>query len=213
MKRGLPILLISLGMTLALPQPAAAGVYEDILFAAQQSDTARAIDLLRRGMDVNTTDAQGSSLLLIAARENNLELAKFLLDNRANARLRNRYGDTALASAALAGHEAIVRLLLERQVDPNQEGWSALHYAAFENRGAVAALLLAAGAHPNARAPNGSTAVMLAAKRGHLETVRLLVGAGADLSVADADEGTALDMARRANHTQIVEFLLHAGAR
>lgn len=192
---------------------ASAGVYEDMLHAAEQGETQKVIDLLRRGMDVNTADAQGSTLLMIAARGNNLELARFLLDNRANPNHRNRYGDTALMLATLHGHEAIARLLIERKADPNTPGWTALHYAAFENRPQIAAQLIAAGAKVNAIAPNGSTALMLAAKRGHLEMVRLLVGAGAEINKTDHDEGTALDMARKANHTEVVEFLQRAGAR
>jgi hypothetical protein len=196
-----------------LASPVCAGVYEDILFAASQSDTTRVVDLLRRGMDVNTTDPQGNTLLMIAARERNLELVRFLLDNRANAHKRNRYGDSALMLAALQGHEDVVKLLLERKVEPNQPGWNALHYAAFENRTGIATLLLAAGANVNALAPNGSTALMLAAKRGHLETVRLLAGTKADLNQIDSVEGTALDMAIKAKHVEVADFLRRAGSK
>jgi len=198
---------------LAATPYAVAGVYDDILAAANQSDTTKVVDLLRRGMDVNTTDQQGNTLLMIAAREKNLELVRFLLDNRANALKRNRYGDSALMMASLQGHEELVRLLLERKVDPNQPGWNALHYAAFENRTKIATLLLAAGADVNALAPNGSTALMLAAKCGHLETVRLLVGAKAELNQIDSVEGTALDMASTAKHIEVADFLRRAGAR
>lgn len=211
MKKTLTCLVVA-GFVSASPL-AAAGVYEDILFAANQSDTAKVVDLLRRGMDVNTADQQGTTLLMIAARVNNRELLRFLLDNRANAQRKNRYGDTALMIATLQGHEEIVRLMLERKVDPNQTGWNALHYAAFENRAGIAALLLAAGTDINALAPNGSTALMLAAKRGHLETVRLLVGAQAELDHKDEEEGTALDMATRAKHGEVADFLRRAGAR
>lgn len=194
-------------------QTAGAGVYDDILHAAYEGETDKVVDLLRRGMDVNTTDPQGSTLLSIAARANNIELVRFLLDNRANPQRRNRYGDTALMVAALQGHTEIVRLMLEHKVDPNQPGWNALHYAAFENRADIAALLIAAGAQVNALAPNGQSALMLAAKRGHLETVRILVGAKADLDLADAEEGTALTMARKANQSEVAQFLERAGAK
>lgn len=211
MKTFLATLLAS--ALIATIPPATAGVYEDILAATNQGDTAKVTSLLRRGMDVNTTDQQGSTLLMIAVRERNTELIRFLLDSRANAYKRNRYGDSALTIAALQGQEDIVELLLERKIDPNQPGWNALHYAAFENRGRIAAMLLAAGADIDALAPNGSTALMLAAKRGHLDTVRLLVGAKADLSRSDSVEGTALDMAVKANHTEVAEFLRRAGTQ
>lgn len=193
--------------------PAIAGIYDDILRAANLNDTTTVVDLLRRGMDVNTADSQGNTLMMIAVREKNLELVRFLLENRANSQRRNRYGDTAMMVAALQGSEDIVRLMLEKKVNPNQTDWNALHYAAFENRDKVVALLLAGGADVNAPAPNGSTPLMLAAKRGHLETVRLLVGANADINHIDLDEGTALDMARKAGHHDIYDFLRNAGGR
>lgn len=205
-------LVLLAGALLQGIQPANAGAYEDILHAAHQDETNKVVDLLRRGMDVNTSDSQGTTLLMIAARGNNLELARFLIENRANAQRRNRYGDTALMLAALQGHTEMVRLMLERKLDPNLSGWNALHYAAFENRGEIATLLLAAGADIDARAPNGQTALMLAAKRGHLEVVRILTGAKADLTHEDPDEGSALDMAEKAGHTGVAQFLKHAGA-
>jgi ankyrin repeat protein len=212
MKTQLKVCILALSM-LAI-QPACAGVYDDILHAAQENETPKVIDLLRRGLDVNTTDPQGNSLLMIAARGNNLELARFLLDNRANAQRRNRYGDTALMIAALQGHTEFVRLLLERHVDPNPTpGWNALHYAAFENRVEILTLLLAAGIDIDALAPNGQTALMLAAKRGHLETVKILVANKAKLDIEDSDEGTALAMAKKTNQAEVAQFLVRAGAQ
>jgi len=192
-----------------------AGVYDEILQAAKQSETPKVIDLLRRGMDVNTADQDGNTLMMIAVRENNPDLVRFLLDNRANAQRRNSHGDTALMLAALLGHEDIAKLMLERKVDPNLPlpGWNPLHYAAFENRAKIVTLLLNAGADINALAPNGSTALMLAAKLGHLDAVRVLINRHAELNQIDRDEGTALDMAKKAGHVEIVNLLRRAGAR
>lgn len=198
-------------MAAALWAPQAhAGVYDEILAAANQEDTEKVIGLLRRGMDVNTSDPQGNTLLMIAARSNNMNLVKFLLDNRANPLKRNRYGDTAMMLAALPGYAEIVQLMLERKVSPNQAGWNSLHYAAFENRDRIIAMLVAGGADINARAPNGWTALMLAAQRGHVETVRVLVGSGADISVADPEKGTAAELAREARHVDLALFLEQA---
>lgn len=204
--------IASASLLLAVP-PANAGVYEDILFAAEQGQTDQVVDFLRRGMDVNTTDPQGSTLLMIATRTRNVELARFLLDNRANPLKRNRYGDTALMIAALQGYGEIVDMLLLRKVEPNHAGWTPMHYAAFNGHTQIIAKLLAAGGDANLRAPNGWTALMLAARNGNLEAVRILVGAGADLTVADPEVGTALEIARKGNHADIATFLEKAGAR
>ncbi len=200
-------------LIVATSHPAGAGVYDDILFAANQSNTTQVVDLLRRGMDINTTDPQGNTLLMIAVRENNFELAKFLLENRANPYKRNRYGDNALMIAALQGLDEIAKLMLERKVEVNQPGWNPLHYAAFENRSAIVKMLLSAGADVNALAPNRQTALMLAAKRGQLDSVRLLIDAKADLNMVDSVEGSALEMAIKANNSAVAELLRKSGAR
>jgi ankyrin repeat protein len=55
-------------------------------------------------------------------------------------------------------------------------------------------LLLAAGADPDAKTPDGDTALHLAAFDGKLEIVRALVEGGADMSVKDAAGKTALQV-------------------
>lgn len=207
------LIFLALGGALALPLSAHAGAYDDILQAANQSETDKVVDLLRRGMDVNTTDAQGSTLMMIAVRNKNPELVRFLLANRANAQRKNASGDTALMLAALQGSADIVQLMLEHHVNPNHGGWNPLHYAAYGGNDQIVAMLLAAKADINLKAPNGQSALMLACKLGHTAVVRVLVGAKANLAIKDPVEGSALDIARKAGHTDITEFLEKAGAQ
>ncbi len=63
-----------------------------------------------------------------------------------------RYGDTALMWAAVAGHVDVVRLLIEAGADVravDDEGVTALHLARANGHTEVAVALLAAGANPN----------------------------------------------------------------
>jgi uncharacterized protein len=73
--------------------------------------------------------------------------------NRADVNAREqRYGDTALMWAAVAGHIDVVRLLIEAGADVravDDEGVTALHLARANGHTEVAAALLAAGANPN----------------------------------------------------------------
>jgi ankyrin repeat protein len=57
------------------------------------------------------------------------------------------------------------------------------------------ALLLEAGANPNAKAPDGSTLLHQAARAGNLEMIRALAAAKADFTLANNDGLTALDVA------------------
>ena len=156
---------------------AKAGAYEDILIAANNDDTATVVNLVQRGMDVNTTDRTGTTLLMIAARSGNVPLLKSLLANRANVNRRNQHGDTALLLAALKPSLDAAKLLLDNGADPNPPGWAPLQYSMISGSKEIAALLIAKGANVDARAPNGQTALMLAVKQGKIELVQLLVEA------------------------------------
>ncbi|MBS0544829.1 MAG: ankyrin repeat domain-containing protein [Proteobacteria bacterium] len=155
--------------------PARAGSYEDALSSARLGDTSQLVGLLERGIDPDTVDAQGNTLLILAAREGQLPTVEALLKHRAAVGKRNLAGDSALMLAVLAGHDRVVDTLLKAGAPVNQDGWTPLHYAAFEGRLALVDKLLAAGADVNALAPNKSTPLMIAARNGHIEVVRRLL--------------------------------------
>lgn len=184
-----------------------AGVYDDILVAANDGRTEDVIGFLRRGLDVNTSAQDGSTLLLIAARSGNLPLADFLLANRASIAKPNRYGDTPVLLAAGQGHAQMVLRLIEAGADINAKGWTPLHYAVFSNHLDIVKLLLARGADLELRAPNGRTALMLATQTGNTDAVKLLLHAGANPGTLDYDGLTAEAIARQKQFTSIADLL------
>lgn len=187
--------------------PVRAGVYDDILVAANDGRTDDVIGLLRRGLDVNTTAPDGSSLLLIAARSGNLALADFLLANRANVAKPNRFGDTPLLLASSQGHLQMVTRLIDAGGNINAKGWTPLHYAVFSNQLDIAKLLLARGADLELRAPNGRTALMLAVQTGNTDAVKLLLHAGANPSAQDFDGLTAEAIARQKQFNSLADLV------
>jgi ankyrin repeat protein len=189
-----------------------AGAYDDILAAANSGDTVAVIDLIKRGMDVNTADPRGTTLLMIAVRNGNISLMEALLASRANVNRRNQFGDTALGLAALSARYDAVHGLIEKGADLNPSGWTPLHYAVFGGSKEVAALLVAKGAKLDARAPNGQTALMIAVKLGKLELVEQLIDADADMDLADYDGMTALQLAIKLGHGEIAAYLRKVGA-
>ena len=120
MRKGL-IRLVALWL-LAVPVGASAGAYDDMLNAMKQNDTERIMALLQLGMDVNTSDRAGNTLLMMAARNGQQQLVVFLLKNNANVLSRNKYGDTALMLAALEGRASAVRALLQAGSDIDPKG-------------------------------------------------------------------------------------------
>jgi ankyrin repeat protein len=127
-------------------------------------------------------------------------------------------GQTPLFHPAALGLADLVGLLLAfggAVHHRDQWGLTALHYAGRHGHAAVAALLLRAGADPNAADPAyGFTPLHEAAAGGHLAAARLLLAAGANPTRAlSAGYGrcrpgdTPANAARRAGHRYLAGVL------
>ena len=115
--------------------------------------------------------------------------------------------------AAIGGSLPVARLLVERGAQVNHPGWTPLHYCAAGGKPDLCQFLLDKDADIDARAPNGTTPLMMAVHEGHFSVVKLLVWEVADVSAKNDDGATALMWARRANREDMVALLKQAGAR
>jgi hypothetical protein len=119
--------------------------------------------------------------------------------------------------AAYFGHEAVVKLLLEKGADFEAKNsiFSAtpLCLAAENGHEAVVKLLLKKGADFEAQNSTFSeTPLCLAAENGHEAVVKLLLDKGADFEPKDQDGPIPLSYAVSSGHTAIVKLLLDKGA-
>src|SRR5438128_1491526 len=183
LKRGIWSLLTLLSLAWA---SAFASSYDDMLQAIERDDTRSVAQLLKRGVDVDTVNPKGESLLMLAARSGKASVVKTILAAKPKINARNAYGETALMLAAINGRVDVVKLLLENGAEVNNSGWTPLMYAATNNHVEIARLLLARGAQVNATAQNGTSALMMAAREGHLPMVLLLLEHGADVNYTSA---------------------------
>lgn len=206
----LPRLLLALTLA-AGSAGVSAGVYDDLIAAVNRDDTETVLDFINRGMDVNTVDLTGNTLLHVAARNGNLKLLEGLLKNKANPNARNHVGDSPLMLAAFNGKLEGVDALLKGGAKLNHAGWTALHYAVFAEQAEMVKHLLGKGAQVNARAPNEQTALMLAAKNGNPAIARMLLMAKADVSLQDQHGESALTLARKGNNTDLAQMLEQGG--
>ncbi|MGZ5140595.1 MAG: ankyrin repeat domain-containing protein, partial [Burkholderiales bacterium] len=154
---------------------AAASTYDDMLHAIEIDDQRTVAGLLKRGVDVDSVNPKGESLLMLAVRSGKPSVVKTILAAKPKINARNAYGETALMLAAISGRTELVRILLESGAEVNHSGWTPLMYAATNNHVDIARLLLTRGAQVNATAQNGTSALMMAARGGHLPMVLLLL--------------------------------------
>jgi ankyrin repeat protein len=186
---------------------------DDLFRAVETNNIGEVSRLLARGMDPNSSDPDGRTLLMRAAWDGQNDLIKVLLDRKAKVEQRNARGETAIMMAAFRGHLEAVKLLHERGASLGGPGWTPLHYASFNGSTPVVKYLLDSRADIDARAPNGATPLMFAARGGHLETAKLLIWQVADVN-AESDRGeTALMWALQGKNTDIAKLLQQAGAK
>lgn len=203
-------LVISFGFI--FPIKTQAQSLEDALRAALEGNVPVIQGLIARGNSVDTSDSDGSTLLMLASREGHARLVAYLIGQKASVSRKNKFGDTALMSACIKGKIEVVRLLLEHGADVNPQGWTPLHYAAFEGRTEVARFLLEKGANKNAIAPNEYSALMLAVRGGHSDTAKILLFEDPDLTHRTSSGDTALKVAIQKADTATIELLKRAGA-
>ena len=141
----------------------------------------------------------GSTALLFAARNGDVETARALLAAGADVDDTAAAGTSALVVAAHSGHGALAAFLLDQGADPNaaEAGYTALHAAVLRGEQALVGALLARGADPNRPVVRGTpgrrfsadysirhqavgaNAFWLAAKYGELDNLRTLAEYGA----------------------------------
>ncbi len=126
------------------------------------------------------------------------------------------HGRTALMHAAENGHERIVELLLDMQVDPGAKddcSRTALSLAAGKGHEHIAQLLLQSGrVDPQGAAVWGRTPLYYAVQGGHLGVVKLLLDThGVDPDVEDGDWRTPLSYAAQLGEVAIAKVLLQSG--
>lgn len=190
---------------------AQAGSYEDFFRAVNVDNAGTVKELLGRGFDPNAPSEQGQVGLFVALRDGSPKVAAALLaDPRTAVDAVNANGETPLMMAALRGQADWAERLLGRGAQLNRAGWTPLHYAATGPGTPVLALLLDRGAALEAPSPNGTTALMMAARYGPEDSVDLLLARGASLVARNTQGLSAADFARLGGRDKLAARLVAA---
>ncbi len=166
-----------------------------------EGNRAHALDMIEQGVDVNTLQSDGSSALLYAIYQDDLELVRALVDAGAQINQRNEYGASTMGEAAMLGNLDILTILLSNGADANLsnlEGEAPLMVVARAGNVPAAELLLQYGADIDAREQwGGQTAAMWAAAQLQPAMLEALIAHGADIDLKS--------FARNWDHTMMNE--------
>ncbi|KAL4919860.1 ankyrin repeat-containing domain protein [Aspergillus aurantiobrunneus] len=184
--------------------------YTPLLVACLQRRES-AVDLLvHAGADVNHSGRpDGATALHVAARQDEVGIARILLQNGAAVDGRDDLGRTALHEAARRGFGEMVEVLLESKALADLvdgRGDSALHLSVAAESLDVMGVLLRYGADVNIRNDRGSTVLHEACRAGWTEAVSLLLLHGADVEIQDPDGRTALQLATSAGSGVVLDI-------
>ena len=177
--------------------------------ALELGDVAKVRSWLDEGLNPEFQGHDVGTGLMSAAWYGNIEMMQLFLERGANLRRANRNGEQPLQLAVWNGHLEAVKWLLDHGAPVNRDGsyWGALHYSVFNGHQKLSQYLIERGANINARSPNGSTPLMMAAREGRDQLARLLFDMGADARATNDWGDTALILAMRYDHYRVGKII------
>ena len=217
----------------------AAGVFEPtasrdvtpLEIAAANCDTPTVATLIQAGAAVNHAAKNGATPLMVAAECGSAAVVKPLLDAGADVNATEAVrSQTALMFAAASGNAAVVRLLAARGADLSAAtNVVKLERPRFDEDGNPIAPAAAPAKTDGTRRRNatlggfarvtsatvsgGMTALLIAARDGHLDAVKALVESGAAVNqVSGGEHASPLVIAICNGHYDVAAYLLDHGA-
>jgi len=179
--------------------------------AAANGNVATLKLLLEKRANANAAAASGLTPLMEASRSGSVDAVRLLIAHSADVNAReSARGQTALMWAVSRQHPEIVKVLIENKADIGARTESRPVQVMLD-RGPRRAVKTSAQDARQVQA-GGSTALILAAQTGSVESARLLLAAGADANDAGGDVKSALVMAAFSGHADVATLLLAAGA-
>jgi ankyrin repeat protein len=184
--------------------------------AAERGDAAAVRALLGQKVDVNLSQADGTTALAWAVHRDDVGTADLLIRAGANVNAANEYGVTPLSLACTNRNAALVSKLLDAGANPNAAQWTGeTPVMACARTGSVEGVraLLARGGDANAtESQKGQTALMWAAAGKHADAARMLVERRADVNARSKTGFTSLMFAAQQGDVETARILLAAGA-
>ena len=187
-----------------------------LLSAVSTDDRETVVDLLDRGVPIDTKDDEGMSLLHLTALGGHVTTMRLLIGRGCDVDSVIGRGFTPLHLAAAKGQTKAVRQLImngaSKSVVAGKYG-TPLHLAAINNHVETAVAMLEEGCPLDVVDSAGATVLHAASQGGNVGLVRKLVIRGCDVNAVEANGCTPLHDAAASGRTQAVRELIKLGAR
>lgn len=190
---------------------------EKAINAAMNNNFETLKTCVEEGVDVNTRNNNGASLLFTACYKKNLKMVNYLLEKGANCNSKINLGATPLFVAVQGNdHVEIVKELLKKGADTNiqnHEGNTPLILTASENGNLeIAKLLIENGADVNLANNMNITALYFAAQNNYIDFAKILLNHKVNPNISMHEGATPLFVASQLGYTNMVKLLLENGA-
>jgi len=162
----------------------------EIFIAAAEGDIKAFRSLLKSGVDIKSSLADGTTLLMTATEHGNENIVAELIKSGADVNQVRQDSFSALLIACFIGHEVIVQILIKAGADVN------MLYSIGSGHGEV----------------SGCTALYIASQRGHITICQQLLKKNSDANAMNSIGYTPLMAAIKSGHEDVAIFLLKAGA-
>ena len=170
--------------------------------------------ILDAGASVHDLNVKNEALIW-AAKVDNLELIRYLIEEGADVNTTSFDVHTPLTAAAEGGYTESVKFLLEKGADVNkQQCWydTPLIIGAKSGHFQCVKVLIKSGADISAKDVSGLSAMHHAVQCGHDTCVHMLIETGADVNSSYFNRNSLLMAAAEKGYSKCVQLLIAAGA-
>lgn len=186
------------------------------LILASKNGSADMLELLLgAGADPNHASENGTTALMGAAMSGSVAAVNVLIDAAADVNAREtHHGQTPLMFAAWENRSRVIRALIGRGAHPElASNVLVLNEPQFDDEGNPRRRRIGREQSGGNSAMGGMTALLFAAREGHLKSVEALVESGADVNhVAGSDASSPMTIAIANGHYTVGQYLLDHGA-
>jgi len=171
--------------------------------------------IMKNVANVNQTNNDGESPLLVSSRMGRLRVVQYLVDHGADVNQGNNDGKNPLLVSSRMCHLRVVQYLVQNGADVNQtnnDGESPLFVSSRNGFLSGVQYLVQNGADVNQRDNNGETPLFMSSRWGHLSVVQYLVDHGANVNQTNNEGESPHLVSSRMGHLRVASYLAQNGA-